>query len=169
MQWLIVKIRVSWQISHEHHHMPQKAEKRISVCLSLPMFQHSLFSRKKETRKADSSIKMTLVRIAESIKWLDWGWISWIPFLAGWDRIIFLCHDVEAESSAHQASHPSGWECESDPSSAQVKNKWSFISLYQYPFIGWPPVPPFAGQSRKLTSNPASRILHEMSLKFPFS
>jgi hypothetical protein len=35
--------------------------------------------------------------------------------------------------------------------------------------LGWPPVPPFAGQSRKRTSNPASRILHEMSCKFPFS
>jgi hypothetical protein len=35
--------------------------------------------------------------------------------------------------------------------------------------LGWPPVPSFAGQSRKLTSNPASRILHEMTHKFPFS
>jgi hypothetical protein len=37
------------------------------------------------------------------------------------------------------------------------------------PCLGWPPVPPFAGQSWKLTSNPVSHILHEMSCKFPFS
>jgi hypothetical protein len=50
----------------------------------------------------------------------------------------------------------------------------NFLTVTSLPFlhvsdVGWPPVPPFAGQSRKLTSNPASHILHEMSRKFPFS
>jgi hypothetical protein len=42
---------------------------------------------------------------------------------------------------------------------------WSCLSAYRWP-LGWPPVPPFAGQSQKLTSNPASRICMKCPANF---
>jgi hypothetical protein len=48
-------------------------------------------------------------------------------------------------------------------------SKWPFSWKSNWEGFWRKPVPPFAEQSRKLTSNPASRILHEMSRKFPFS
>jgi hypothetical protein len=55
------------------------------------------------------------------------------------------------------------------PWKPQILQEIGYIKSSHDLSIGWPPVSPFARQSRKLTSNPASRILHEMSRKFLFA
>jgi hypothetical protein len=57
----------------------------------------------------------------------------------------FLHHRVQNSSGAHSASYPMGTggsfpggkADHSPPSSAEVKNEWSYISTPQYVFMAW--------------------------------